>query len=42
MNNLATEIGLTKHPAVTLAEIVAAKIRDNRPLEVVHRNALKI
>ena len=34
MNNLATTLGLTKHPAVKLAELIAAKIRDKRPLDV--------
>jgi len=42
MNNLATTLGLTKHPAVKLAEIVAAKIRDKRPLDVTPLNPLKI
>ena len=42
MNNLATTIGLTRHPAVKLAELLAAKIRENRPLDVTHLNPLKI
>ena len=42
MNNLATTLGLTKHPAVKLAEFVAAKIRDKRPLDVMPLNPLKI
>ncbi len=42
MNNIATAIGLTRHPAVKLARLVATKIRENRPLDVMHRNPLKI
>jgi len=42
MNNLATTLGLTKHPAVKLAESVAAKIREKRPLDVTPLNPLKI
>ena len=42
MNNLATTLGLTKHPAVKLAELIAAKIRDKRPLDVTPLNPLKI
>jgi Diacylglycerol kinase catalytic domain len=42
MNNLATTLGLTKHPAVKLAEVVAAKIRDKHPLDVTPLNPLKI
>ena len=42
MNNVATAIGLTRHPAVKLAKLIAAKIRENRPLDVMHRNPLKI
>ena len=42
MNNLATTIGLTRHPAVKLAELLAAKIHENRPLDVTHLNPLKI
>ena len=42
MNNLATTLGLTKHPAVKLAELVAAKIRDKRPLDVMPLNPIKI
>jgi hypothetical protein len=42
MNNLATTIGLTRHPAVKLAELVAAKLRENHPLDVTHLNPLKI
>lgn len=42
MNNLATTLGLTRHPAVKLAESIAAKIRDNRPLDVTSLNPLKI
>ena len=42
MNNLATAIGLTRHPAVKLAEFVAAKLRENRPLDVTHLSPLKI
>ena len=42
MNNLATSLGLTRHPAAKLAEFVAAKIRENRPLDVTPLNPLKI
>ncbi|HJX66565.1 MAG TPA: diacylglycerol kinase family protein [Polyangia bacterium] len=42
MNNLATTLGLTKHPAVKLAESLAAKIRENRPLDVTQLNPFKI
>jgi hypothetical protein len=42
MNNLATTLGLTKHPAVKLAELIAAKIRDKSPLDVTPLNPLKI
>ena len=42
MNNLATSIGLTRHPAVKLAELVAAKLRENRPLDATHLSPLKI
>lgn len=42
MNNLATTIGLTRHPAVKLAELFAAKLRENRPLDVTHLTPLKI
>jgi hypothetical protein len=42
MNNLATTLGLTKHPAVKLAELVAAKIREKHPLDVMTLNPLKI
>jgi hypothetical protein len=42
MNNLATTIGLTRHPAVKLAELLAAKIRENRPLDITHVSPLKI
>lgn len=42
MNNVATAIGLTRHPAVKLAKLIAAKIREGRPLDVMHRNPLKI
>jgi hypothetical protein len=42
MNNLATTLGLTKHPAVKLAELLAAKIREKRPLDVTPLNPLKI
>jgi hypothetical protein len=42
MNNLATTLGLTKHPAVKLAELIAAKIRDKRPLDVTTLSPLKI
>ena len=42
MNNLATTLGLTKDPAVKLAELIAAKIRDKRPLDVTPLNPLKI
>ena len=42
MNNLATTLGLTKHPAVKLAELLAAKIREKRPLDVTQLNPLKI
>ena len=42
MNNIATAIGLTRHPALKLAKVVAAKIRENHPLDVTYRNPLKI
>ena len=42
MNNLATTLGLTKHPAVKLAKLIAAKIRDKRPLDLTPLNPLKI
>ena len=42
MNNLATAIGLTRHPAVKLAELLATKIRENHPLDVTHVSPLKI
>jgi diacylglycerol kinase family enzyme len=42
MNNIGAAIGVTRHRAVKLAKIVAAKIRENHPLDVVHRNPLKI
>jgi len=42
MNNVATAIGLTRHSAVKLAKLVAAKIRENQPLVAIHRNLLKI
>lgn len=42
MNNLATTIGLTRHPAVKLAELVAAKLRENRPLDLTHLSPLQI
>ncbi|MEY4744433.1 MAG: hypothetical protein RL272_378 [Candidatus Parcubacteria bacterium] len=42
MNTVATTLGLTRHPAVRLAELVAAKIRENRPLDVAHLTPLKV
>ena len=42
MNTVATTIGLTRHPAVKLAELVAAKIRENLPLDHVHLNPLRV
>ena len=42
MNNIATAIGLTQHPALKLAKLVAAKIREKQPLGVTYRNPLKI
>jgi hypothetical protein len=42
MNNLATTIGLTRLPAVKLAERLAAKIRENQPLDLTHVTPLKI
>ena len=42
MNNIGAAIGVTRHRAVKLAKIVATKIRENHPLDVVHRNPLKI
>jgi hypothetical protein len=42
MNNLATTIGLTRLPAVKLAELLAAKIRENQPLDITHVSPLKI
>jgi hypothetical protein len=42
MNNLATTIGLTRHPAVKLAELLAVKIRENRSLDITHVSPLKI
>lgn len=42
MNTVATSLGLTRHPAVRLAELVATKIRENRPLDHVHLNPLKV
>jgi len=42
MNNLATTLGLTKHPAVKLAELIAVKIREKLPLDVTPLNPLKI
>ncbi len=42
MNNVATTLGLTRVPAVRLAELIAAKIRENRPLDVVHLAPMKV
>lgn len=42
MNNIGAAIGVTRHRAVKLAKTVATKLRENHPLDVVHRNPLKI
>lgn len=42
MNTVATTIGLTRHPAVRLAELVAAKLHENRPLDHVHLNPMRV
>lgn len=42
MNNVATTLGLTRHPAKKLAEILAAKIQANQPLDQVHLSPLKV
>ena len=42
MNTVATTLGLTRHPAVRFAELVAAKIREDRPFDQVHLAPLKV
>ncbi|HSD12485.1 MAG TPA: diacylglycerol kinase family protein [Patescibacteria group bacterium] len=42
MNTVATTLGLTRHPAVRLAELISAKIRENRPFDHVHLAPLKV
>lgn len=42
MNTVATTLGLTRHPAVRFAELIAAKIRENRPFDHVHLAPLRI
>ncbi len=42
MNTVATTLGLTRHPAIRLAELISAKISENRPFDHVHLAPLKV